>query len=129
MEYLLDTVSLVRYLSNSGKISQKAKVIFDKADKNQCSFFISTISLMEIMYLSEKKRIPITLNETVEKIQLSTIYEVIDLSTEIVLTAQTVEFYELHDRLILATAKYLGVPIISSDTKFNNVEGIQTIWE
>lgn len=129
MEYLLDTVSLVRYLSNTGKISQKVKKIFDKADKNRCSFFISTISFMEIMYLSEKKRIPITLNETVEKIQLSTIYEVIDLSTEIVLTAQTVEFYELHDRLILATAKYLGVPIISSDTKFSDVEGIQTIWE
>jgi predicted nucleic acid-binding protein len=83
---------------------------------------------MEILYLSEKNRIPITLKETVEKIQLSTIYEVVDLSTEIVLTAQTVDFYELHDRLILATAKYLGVPIISSDTKFNDVEGIQTIW-
>lgn len=128
MEYLLDTVSLVRYLSNTGKISTKVKNIFDKAEKNQCSFFISTISFMEILYLSEKNRIPITLKETVEKIQLSTIYEVVDLSTEIILTAQTVDFYELHDRLILATAKYLGVPIISSDTKFNNVESIQTIW-
>jgi predicted nucleic-acid-binding protein len=56
MEYLLDTVSLVRYLSNTGKTSPKVREIFDKADKNQCSFFISTSSLMEIMYLSEKNR-------------------------------------------------------------------------
>lgn len=128
MDYLLDTVSLIRYLSNTGKISQKAKEIFDKADDYQCKFFISTVSLMEILYLSEKNRIPITLNDAIEKIQLSTIYEVVDLSTEIILTAQTVDFYELHDRLILATAKYLEVPIISPDTEFKHVEGTRAIW-
>lgn len=128
MEYLLDTVTLVRYLSNSGKLTRKVRSIFDKADKGEGTFFISTVSFMEILYLSEKKRIPISLEDVVDKITLSSIYEVVNLSTEIILTAKTVNFNELHDRLILATAKHLDIPVISSDTKFPDVEGIQVIW-
>jgi predicted nucleic acid-binding protein len=129
MEYLLDTVTLVRYLSNTGKLTGRVKKIFDEADNSQGSLCISTVSLMEILYLAEKKRINISLEEAVKKIQLSTIYSIIDLSTEIVLKAREVNFSELHDRLILATAKYLDIPIISSDDKFKEVEGIEVIWK
>ncbi|HLP48133.1 MAG TPA: type II toxin-antitoxin system VapC family toxin [Candidatus Kapabacteria bacterium] len=128
MDYLLDTVTLVRYLSKSGKLSEKVKKIFSEGDNGRCKFFISTISFMEILYLSERNKIPVSLEEVVEKIRLSTIYEVIDLSTEIVIEAKSVDFYEMHDRLILATAKYLNVPVISSDSKFKNVEGINVVW-
>ncbi len=83
---------------------------------------------MEILYLAEKNRIPITLEETVEKIQSSTIYEVVTLTPDIILAARSVEFYELHDRLILATAKYLDIPVISSDQEFKKVKNVKTIW-
>jgi predicted nucleic acid-binding protein len=129
MEYLLDTVTLVRYLSNTGKLTKRVKDIFDEADNNQCRFYLSTVSLMEILYLAEKKRINISLEKAIEKIKLSTLYSIIDLSTEIVLKAREVNFNELHDRLILATAKYLDIPIISSDGKFKEVEGIEAIWK
>jgi len=128
MNYLLDTVTLVRYLSKSGKITEKVKKIFTEADNGKCKLFVSTISFMEILYLSERNRIPVSLEEVIEKIRLSTIYEVIDLSTEIVIEAKSVDFYEMHDRLILATAKYLNIPIISSDSKFKEVYGISVIW-
>jgi len=129
MEYLLDTVTLVRYLTESGHLTREVRDIFEKADNNECQFYISTVSLMEILYLTEKNRIPISLEEVVEKIRLSNIYEVIDLSTEIILTAKSVNFHELHDRLILATAKYLDIPVISPDGQFNEVEGIEVIWQ
>jgi predicted nucleic acid-binding protein len=129
MEYLLDTVTLVRYLSNTGKLTKRVKDIFDEADSNQCRFYLSTVSLMEILYLAEKKRINISLEKAIEKIKLSTLYSIIDLSTEIVLKAREVNFNELHDRLILATAKYLDIPIISSDGKFKEIEGIEVIWK
>ncbi len=128
MEYLLDTVTLVRYLSNSGKLSPKVKEIFDCSERFECVFAISTISLMEIMYLAEKNRISISLEETLERIRFSTMYKIMNLSTEIIQTAQTVRFYEMHDRLILATAKYLNIPIISPDNQFKNIEGIEVIW-
>ena len=61
MEYLLDTVTVVRHFSEVGKIGKKARDILNNLE-NQ--FIISVISLMEIMYLSEKNRIDIALTET-----------------------------------------------------------------
>jgi predicted nucleic-acid-binding protein len=73
MEYLLDTVTLVRYLTDSDNITRGVSDIFKKADNNECLFYISTVSLMEILYLAEKNRLQISLEEVVEKTRLSKI--------------------------------------------------------
>jgi hypothetical protein len=44
------------------------------------------------------------------------------------LKAETIQFYELHDRLILGTVKYLGLSILSSDERFDEVNEISRIW-
>jgi len=56
-------------------------------------------------------------------------YIIADLTPDILKVAETVEFYELHDRLILATAKWLGIQIISSDSEFDKVGGIRVLWD
>jgi len=84
---------------------------------------------MEIMYLAEKNRIDINLTKTLEMLASSNRYGIIDLSPEILQVAETISFYELHDRLILATAKWLGIQIVSSDGEFNKVPGIEAIWD
>jgi len=81
------------------------------------------------MYLAEKNRIEINLSETLDLIEASAKYTIIDLSPDILRVAETTEFHELHDRLILATAKWLGVKIISSDSEFRKVKGIQVLWD
>ena len=103
--------------------------ILDKIEANQAILLISVISLMEIMYLSEKNRINITLNETLQKIKLATNYIIVDLTPEILQIAETVVFNELHDRLILSTAKFLDISIISSDKNFKNLNEISVIWD
>lgn len=129
MIYLLDTVAIIRYFSSFGKIGRKAKNIFDSFDKSSDEFDMSVISLMEIMYLSEKNRIGIDLNSTLSIISETEGYQIIDLNTEIIKTASNIEFYELHDRMILATAKWLGIPIISSDSSFPQIKEIEVIWD
>ena len=81
------------------------------------------------MYLAEKNRIDLNLKETLKKIEQSSLYFIVNLTSQIVEVARNVEFYELHDRMILATAKWLEIPIISSDKKFNNVPNIECIWK
>jgi len=129
MQYLLDTVTLVRHFTGKGKIGQKASRVLDAIEESEDSFFVSVISLMEIMYLAEKNRIEINLSETLNFIEASTKYTIINLSPDILRVAESVEFYELHDRLILATAKWLGVIVISSDHEFERVEDIQVLWD
>ncbi|MDH4129101.1 MAG: hypothetical protein OEV44_10130 [Spirochaetota bacterium] len=65
MYYLLDTVTIIRYFTDTGKIGNKAKEILNREDYH---FVISVISLMEIMYLSEKHRIKIGFTETLNRI-------------------------------------------------------------
>lgn len=126
MQYLLDTVTLVRHFTEIGKLGKKAQEILNSSDN---TFVISVVSLMEILYLSEKRRIKIDLIETSDRIELSSLYHIADLTLEILKVANDLIFYELHDRLILSTAKWLDIPIISSDEKFKSVEGIQILWD
>lgn len=125
MQYLLDTVILIRHFTEIGKLGKKAQEILNSRDN---TFIISVISLMEILYLSEKRRINIDLIETLNKIELSSLYQIVDLTPDILVVANDLHFYELHDRLILSTAKWLDIPIISSDEKFKSVDGIKVFW-
>ena len=128
--YLLDTNAIIRHLSNDAKIGNKAKKLIIESENSSkyIPLYISVISLMEIMYLAEKKRIPLTLREMIKSIRSKVCYQIIDLDTEILLAAEKISFYELHDRLILGTASYLGVPILSSDREFKKVKEIKIIW-
>ncbi len=57
MEYLADTVAVVRHFSKSGKIGKDAHDILRQADVGKNTIWISIISIAEIMYLSEGNRI------------------------------------------------------------------------
>ena len=129
MIYLLDTVALVRHFSGLGRIGQKAADVLDNLEVGSDLLLISVVSLMEVLYLSEKNRIPMDLAETLERLQDSECYAVVDLNAEILKVAGAIEFRELHDRLILATAKWFGVAILSSDREFDQVQDVEVIWD
>ncbi|MDM8543305.1 PIN domain-containing protein [Desulfococcaceae bacterium HSG9] len=131
MRYLLGTVALVRHFTGKGKIGERASHILDNIEynENRDEFVISVISLMEVMYLAEKNRIEINLSETIDVIESSSKYTIANLNPDILRVAESTAFYELHDRLILATAKWLGIKIISSDGKFDSVEGVNVVWD
>ncbi|MCX6148663.1 MAG: PIN domain-containing protein [Candidatus Kapabacteria bacterium] len=128
MTFLLDTVAIIRYFSGKGKIGKNAKNIFENFENSDDKFVISVISLMEIMYLSEKKRIDIDFEGTISLIKNSSKYQIIDLNVEILRTT-TIDFYELHDRMLIATAIWLDIPIITNDSLISQIKELQVIWE
>ncbi|MDT3739136.1 MAG: PIN domain-containing protein [Candidatus Kapabacteria bacterium] len=128
MMYLLDTVTIIRHFTASKNIGLNAKEILDSIEISDNIFAVSIISLMEMMYLSEKNRINMEIETTVRLLLENDAYKIVDLNTDIIVTASRIKFYELHDRMILAAAKWLDVPILSSDKKFSEVEGIEVIW-
>lgn len=129
MQYLLDTNAIIKHFAQTSRLGKRAKEIISQAESNQHQLFVSIISLMEIMYLAEKNRIPITLDEMINHLNSKSCYSIIEFSIEILREAEKVQFYELHDRLILATAKLLGTPVISADEKFESVPDIEVIWK
>jgi predicted nucleic acid-binding protein len=128
MEFLIDTNIIIRHFSGTSSIGKNAKEIIFRAEQNEHKLLISIVSMMEILYLAEKKNIPISLKETIDQIKSKPCYSIIDLNMEILQVAESIKFYELHDRIILATAKFFNIPILSSDRKFSALQDFKIIW-
>lgn len=128
MHFLADTVAIIRHFANVGKIGKAAKSILLDADNGKNKILISIISMVEILYLSERNRIPLNLEEMRSKLLHLDNYEIVDLDLEIVETARNVKGLELHDRLIVSTALSLNVPILTSDQIIRDSGRIDVIW-
>lgn len=129
MEYLADTVTIIRHFSKVGKIGGRAKAILKDAEQGVHIIHISVISIVEIMYLSQKNRIKINLKETLDIINESANYSIADLTPQIVAISENIIFSELHDRLIIATAKHIDIPLLTSDKRIREKKIVETIWE
>ncbi|HBE02526.1 MAG TPA: hypothetical protein DC049_08625 [Spirochaetia bacterium] len=129
MEYIADTVTVIRHLSDSGEIGKHAKQILEDTDKGKSIIYISAITLAEVLYLSEKNRIKIDLQDIKKKIIGSNNYRIIDLTFDIVEEAKSVKLNELHDRLIVATAKHFNLPILTSDKIITDSKIVKVIWK
>jgi PIN domain nuclease of toxin-antitoxin system len=129
LKYLADTVTLVRHFSDSGRVGKAARTIMDAADSMEHSIYVSIVSLMEILYLSEKNRILIDLDQAIDAILARPNYEIVELDVTIMREAKLVHGLELHDRLIVSTARVLGVPMITCDERITDSGLIEVIWK
>ncbi len=129
MEYLADTVAIIRHFAKTGKIGKTAKQILRDADKGEKTILISVISMTEILYLAERNRIPLDFQEVKDKLQHLDNYRIIDLDLDIVETAKTIQGLELHDRLIVATALFCDIPILTSDQLITDIGVVDVIWK
>ena len=127
-----DTHAVIWYVLNAPQLSNVAQTFFTTAAAAGDQIGISSITLVEIVYLIEKQRIPAAvLPHLVKDLNSGT-----SVLTEIPLTLQIVQVMhqvlrvqvpDMPDRIIAATAVHLGVPLITRDSKIQN-SGIQTIW-
>jgi PIN domain nuclease of toxin-antitoxin system len=128
MQYLADTVAIIRHFASVGKIGRTAKSILQDADRGKNKILISIISMVEILYLSERNRIPLNLEEARRRFLRLDNYDIVDLDLGIVEIARTVRGLELHDRLIVATALSLNAPILTSDQVIRDYGQVEVIW-
>jgi PIN domain nuclease of toxin-antitoxin system len=129
VHYLADTVAIVRHLRQQPAIGRQAAGILREADQGLHRIYLSAITLMEVLYLSEAGRIDLPLEELVATISGSRNYEVIQVDADVTLAAIGIDdLPELHDRIIVATARYLGVPILTGDRIIASSRYVQTFW-
>lgn len=127
-----DTHAALWYLFGDRRLSASAKNFIDQAAASANKVVLSVISLAEILYLIEKRRVPSSAYEKLRE-ALGDVEYVVD---EVPLTSGIVEAMrqvprmdvpDMPDRIVAATAVYFGVPVISRDGRIR-ASNIQTVW-
>ena len=82
-----------------------------------------------MLYLSEKKRIKVTVPDVLAYMGRYPCYEELPLDSAIVTAAAAIQdIPELHDRLIAGSALFLQVPLITNDPVIQASKSVKTVW-
>jgi PIN domain nuclease of toxin-antitoxin system len=127
-----DTHALIWSIFNDPRLSLPAATLIKDAEMAGEVIAISSISLVEIVYLIEKHRIdPTTLDRIMAILSLpNRILVEIPVDSDVTFAMKRVlrdQVPDMPDRIIAATALYVGVPLISRDRKIQ-ASSVTTIW-
>ena len=132
MSLVLDTHTILWYLENSRELLSAARTAIEEAIRDARDVFVSAISLVETVYLVERKRIPAAALQRLRTaladpnsglFVASVDADVADALENIARDAVP----DMPDRIIAATALRLGLPLVTCDRRIKSA-GIQTIW-
>lgn len=131
--FVTDTHAILWYLSENPELSGTAREIFESTDTGQAEIFIPSIVLAEIVYLTERHKVPANLIDRIANLPdiEGSHYHAVVLDTQVIqamrrIPRETVR--EMPDRIIAATALYLGLPLITRDSQITQLGEIQCIW-
>jgi PIN domain nuclease of toxin-antitoxin system len=128
MYYVTDTHSFLWYLTNSSKLSRKARAIFNSCDQGKAIIIIPAIVLLECIDIFDKKKIDLDFEIIVSKILQASNFIFSEINWSLVLEVNKVKgLGDLHDRIIVATARVFDASLISRDKTIKNFYK-RTIW-
>jgi PIN domain nuclease of toxin-antitoxin system len=132
--FVTDTHALIWHLAGSSRLSGKRAAIFGDADDGKAWIHVSVISLVEIVYLIDRRRIDSAIYGQVLHL-LSTpngSYQPVAIDTTIVEAMATIPRDSVPDmphRIIAATALSLGYPLITADERIHASGVVDVIWQ
>ena len=116
MYYVTDTHSFIWYLIDSPKLSSKAKNIFNLCERGETIIIIPAIVLLECIDILDKKKIDLNFEEIILRISQASNFIFSEISWSLIIEVNKIKgVKDLHDRIIIATAKLFNAFIISKD--------------
>lgn len=127
-KFVTDTMGLVLYLERR-KLGLTAKSIFNSVELEKVTVYVPTMVFAEILYLSEKQKISISLNEVADYLKQYPNCKEYPISFAVIQSAsQITDIGELHDRLIAGTARFLNLDLITNDPIIQASAFVKTVW-
>jgi len=132
---VVDTHAAVWYLLNAKSLSSNAQRAMDEAVQAGDPVYVSSISfisLVEVVYLVEKGKLPAVvldrLTRALSEPDSGFVIAPLNLAVALAIpriSRETVP--DMPDRIIAATALDLGLRLVTRDSEISNT-GIETIW-
>lgn len=128
MYCVTDTHALVWYLSDDARLSARGRAVFASAEHGDIAIVIPAIVLLECIDIFDKKKVRFDFQGLILKIAESRNFIIAEMNWNLILEVErTKGFKDLHDRVIVATAKLFGAPLLSRDRIIRQVYR-KTIW-
>ena len=129
---VLDTHCLIWYLGGDPKLTMAARSAVDTALQTGDPIYVSSITLVEMIYLGERGRIVPTALAQVRQVfaDPSSGLKLVSLDLKIADALGRVsrdEIPDMPDRIIAATALHLGHPLVTADGRIRK-SAVATIW-
>ena len=116
MSYVLDTHALIWYFIGSKRLKRRAKEAIDDCISRGGKLLVPTIVLSEALDIAEKRKVEFDFQEMYCLICDNPAFEVVGFTTTIFdETLEIKDIQEIHDRIIVATARFYSVDIITKD--------------
>ncbi|MGB8648261.1 MAG: type II toxin-antitoxin system VapC family toxin [Anaerolineae bacterium] len=126
-----DTHSIIWYLREPSRLSKSALAAMRRATQAGDPIFISAISLVEVVYLVEKGRLPQeALDRLLDALDGSTSLGLIPLDSQVATTLRQIpreQVPDMPDRIIAATALAFNLPLVTADRKIS-AANVRIIW-
>ena len=127
-----DTHAIVWYLLDASRLSKPASDAFAGAALSGDPVFVPSISLVELVYLTERRRLPAEALTRMRRAidDPSTLLRLAPLDAGVADAIPSVPrdlVPDMPDRIIAATAISLKLPLITADARIRSL-AISTIW-
>ncbi len=130
-QFVVDTHSLLWYVSSDNRIGHKAKTKIDKAEAGEIKIIVPAIVLIEVIDIIKKARIIHNFDKLLEWIHQISYHEIKNLDSDIINLYKDYSSsikLESHDKVIIVTAQYFNnSPIVTKDSDIQRVYQ-STIW-
>lgn len=128
---VLDTHSLIWYIDCNNMLSAPALAKIEEQKKN--GVYVSSISAWEIYMLVKKGRLKLNIDPQIwldkcERLSFLNFIPVDNTIARISVNLKDYEHADPADRIIIATAMFLGAPLVTKDEKIKHFKGITTVW-
>ena len=129
---VLDTHTLVWWVTGDAALSKKAKSVIER-EQDGGEIILSAISAWEITMLVEKDRLVLSMDVSSWLATVAEIEGVKFLPVDVEIANKSVvlpgDFHkDPADRMIVATARKLAVPVVTKDEKIQSYPHVKTIW-
>ena len=125
--FVADTHAWIYYLLD--RLPRRASKLFRSVELARDVMFIPSIVLSECVYLVETKRIKLDYETLFSKFERASNFEVVPLDLELVKLLPNIKLSELHDRIIVATARSLDAVLITKDKEITSSGLVKTAWQ
>ncbi len=130
MIYVADTHGLLWFLTEDPKLPEKARKVFEEVERGNGTVVIPSIVLAELLHICDgNDKLKDLFLEIIKKITLSTNYTIYDLNLNVILECRNlINVSEMHDKIIVATARILNSIVITKDKNIIDSKYVETIW-